>query len=241
MSKHDKFIITSISTILEEALIASSTLSKGIESFPLSDYFMQATFLKLTGASEQKLKCILWELATDDYEFRKDFLKNDYGECSNYSSKSKVVRDIIDCINRKKSDYQLTNSDKTVILDYANEKTKLFNNVLLVNWFSKNYSEYNSIISNISTNQLIISNAKQNNLFKKGSELEKIFDLMYRHRNRCAHNLQSYQDNLPTLMKLRSEEYKYENWFVRYYILFLIDEIFIFLYKEYMNVREIYT
>lgn len=240
MSKHDKFIMTSISTILDEALIASFTLNKGMEAFPLSEYFMQATFLKLTGANEQKLKCILWELATDDYEFRYHFPKNDYGECSNYSAKSKVLKNIIDCINRK-TNHQLTESNKTTILDSVNEKTKLFNNALLVNWFPKNYSEYNSIISNISIKQLVLSNAKQNNLFKKDSELEKIFDSMYKHRNRCAHNLQSYQDNFPTLTKLRSEEYKYENWFVRYYILFLIDEIFVYFYKEYINVRDNYT
>lgn len=241
MSKHTKFIMSSISTILDEALIASSTINKGIESFPLSEYFMQATFLKLTGASEQKLKCILWELATDDYEFRYDFLKNDYGECSNYYTKSKVFKHLIDCINRKKSNYQVNKFDKKTILDSVNEKTKLFNNILLLNWFSKNYSDYNSIVSNISIDQLVLSNAKQNNLFKKDSELEKIFDSMYRHRNRCAHNLQSYQDNLPTLTKLRSADYIFENWFLRYYILFLIDEIFVYLYKEYLNVRENYT
>jgi hypothetical protein len=31
---------------------------------------MQSIFIKMTGFQEQKLKCIVWELATDDYEYR---------------------------------------------------------------------------------------------------------------------------------------------------------------------------
>lgn len=216
MSKHDNFILTPITVIFEEALIASSTINRGMESFPLSEYLMQTTFLKLTGASEQKLKCILWELATDDYEFRFDFLKNDYRECSDYSTKSKVLKNLIDCIKKKKSDYSVNTTDKQEILDFVEQSRNLFNNELLLNWFSRNYLEFNSIVSQITNSQLVLTNAKQNNLFKKDSELEKIFESVYRHRNRCAHNLQSYQDNIPTLIKLRSEDYKYENWFLRY-------------------------
>ena len=51
---------------------------------PLYDYVLQTTFLKMTGSQEQKLKCIQWELATDDYEYRYDILSKSIGELSNY-------------------------------------------------------------------------------------------------------------------------------------------------------------
>lgn len=38
-------------------------------------------------------------------------------------------------------------------------------------------------------------------------------EIVYKHRNRCAHNLKSYQDNLPTLSTIISDTYKYENYF----------------------------
>lgn len=45
-----------------------------MESYPLCEYVMQSLFLKLTGAQEQKLKCICWDIATHNYEYRYDFL-----------------------------------------------------------------------------------------------------------------------------------------------------------------------
>ena len=60
MSKHDKFILTPMSTILEEAIQASSGIGSGIETYPLCDYIMQSIFLKMTGYQEQKMKCIAW-------------------------------------------------------------------------------------------------------------------------------------------------------------------------------------
>lgn len=62
------------------------------------------------------------------------------------------------------------------------------------------------------------------------------FDSMYRHRNRCAHNLLSYQDNLPSFNKINSENYKYENWFIRFFVLCLLDEIFIHFYEKYKEI-----
>ena len=57
--------------------------------------------------------------------------------------------------------------------------------------------------------------------------------IVYKHRNRCAHNLKSYQDNLPTLTNILSETYKYENYFFRFAIIVLIDEIFIRIFNKY--------
>ena len=80
--KHTKFIFTPVSEILKDCVNATKGLSMGVETYPLCDYIMQTTFLKMTGASEQKLKCILWEIATNDFEFRYDFLSSKTSYCS---------------------------------------------------------------------------------------------------------------------------------------------------------------
>ena len=73
--KHTKFILTPVFEILKDCVNATKGIGTGIETYPLCDYIMQTTFLKMTGASEQKLKCILWEIATNDYTFRYEFLR----------------------------------------------------------------------------------------------------------------------------------------------------------------------
>ena len=61
---------------------------------------------------------------------------------------------------------------------------------------------------------------------------------LYKHRNRCAHNTQSYQQNLPTLKNLVNENYQYENYFVWFSILVLIDKLFIALYVKYLDALQ---
>ena len=68
--------------------------------------------------------------------------------------------------------------------------------------------------------------------------LQDRYTLLYRHRNRCAHNTLSYQENLPTLIELFNKEYKYDNYVVRFVLLILIDKIFIELYKKYLHILE---
>lgn len=63
--------------------------------------------------------------------------------------------------------------------------------------------------------------------------LVPIYESLYKHRNRCAHNATSYQQNLPSLKQLVANEIVYESYYVRYAMLLLIDEVMIELYKEY--------
>ena len=58
---------------------------------------------------------------------------------------------------------------------------------------------------------------------------------MYKERNRCAHNTTSYQRDVPDLDALASEEFLWHNYFYRYAILVLIDEIFMLLYSKYIG------
>ena len=79
-SQHSEFILTPILNILKDGISASRAIGDGMDVYPMGEYLMQSLFLKMTGAQEQKLKCICWDLATLDYEYRYDFLnKKNYG------------------------------------------------------------------------------------------------------------------------------------------------------------------
>jgi hypothetical protein len=56
--------------------------------------------------------------------------------------------------------------------------------------------------------------------------------------NRCAHNLKSYQANLPDLSVLISKDYDYQNYFFHFLILVLLDEIFMKMYREYLDLLK---
>lgn len=243
MSRHRKFITTYLYKLIEETLNACSSANSGISSFPLCEYVMQTTFLKLTGASEQKLKCILWDLATDDYEFRYSFLKENYGECSNYKSKNAVFKNLIDCIRKIDFNFEITDVTKSEIIENTKDKcNKIFSKALFKEWLPREYIDYKSFTDNVSSNQILTNTNGSYGLFakkdspgknEKQNNLKNAFDAMYDHRNRCAHNSLSYQDNLPAFSKMNSENYKYENWFIRFFVLNLLDEIFIHFYEIY--------
>ena len=95
-----KFILTPIVEILQEAVNACKGIGQGIETQSLSEYVLQTTFLKMTGAQEQKLKCICWEMATNDYGYRYQYLKKNYGECSSYSDKSSIYKDLTEAVKK---------------------------------------------------------------------------------------------------------------------------------------------
>lgn len=93
MSKHYEFINEPIEDILKELVNVTSNLDKSINTYPLNDYLLKSTFLKMTGFQEQKFKCIAWELATEDFEFRRRFLSSMSNEYfSTYDSKNDLYK-----------------------------------------------------------------------------------------------------------------------------------------------------
>jgi hypothetical protein len=106
-------------------------------------------------------------------------------------------------------------------------------------WAQNEYNIFEEILTTkISTsfndNNVLFDNAAGDDM-NSNNHIRKIYNHLYRHRNRCAHNTQSYQQNLPTLKTLADENHQYENYFVRFAILVLIDKIFIELYEKYMK------
>ncbi|CCX48665.1 uncharacterized protein BN813_01809 [Bacteroides sp. CAG:927] len=62
-----------------------------------------------------------------------------------------------------------------------------------------------------------------------------MYSCLYLHRNRCAHNLTSYQQNRPSLEILSSIESVYENYYIRFALLIIIDKIMISLYSTFQK------
>ena len=334
-SKHYNFITTPIFNILEESVIACRDIGDGIETQTISEYILQTTFLKMTGASEQKLKCICWELATNDYEYRYQYLNKDYVECSKYKDKNAIYKDLIEEIRKLEDEKYKTeqifqcnsiadkekkelkkiklgigeqkNATIKAIIDILKNDENKDNTISEIIKLLKNNKNGNKTITEIIQalenndknykletikkmisllqkssnkeenlekhkflydiiNTKIIGKIKdslfslfiereftifkekwkdffENSKFAEGDLLEggiiKHFEkIVYRHRNRCAHNLVSYQENLPTLSTLSDKEYDYNNYFFRFSLLILIDEIFIKLYKKYIEALE---
>lgn len=250
--QHYKFITTPLSKILEDGVNASRGIGSGIETYPLCDYIMQSIFLKMTGAQEQKMKCICWEMATNDYKYRYEYLNNkkySSHECSTIDDKEAIYSDLIKEI-LKRSNYDLSRMDKSRIIREAQDKVKtIFNDKNLSTYQQK---EYNCFINTALCQSLIPTQTKifgkcdncsdydktNKNCQRNTVSLATLFDFMHDHRNRCAHNLTSYQQDLPTLSTLANPDYIYHNYFFRFAILILIDEIFICLYKKYVEALE---
>ena len=61
---------------------------------------------------------------------------------------------------------------------------------------------------------------------------------VYRHRNRCAHNLLSYQENRPTMNTMSSSEMAMNNYFIRFLVVALIDDEMRLLFELYNQNRQ---
>lgn len=294
--REDKFILTPIINILQDTVTACAGIGCGIETQSLAEYVLQTTFLKMTGASEQKLKCICWELATNDYGYRYRYLKKNYGECSSYDDKSSIYKDLLNAISRFNPQYQVSSLfgdvdisakeveliDQKIIQTQKNQEKKkkrklteveleqlatgmrayyskkglcdkekfhfcrvvLFENIqdeiveilknsLVAKWEQHNYANYKMGWKKLSE----FGFAEGDTLLCK--ELQDFYvNYVYVHRNRCAHNLTSFQNNLPTLKTLTSDGFVYDNYFYRVSVLILLDEIFLRLYKKYIELER---
>ena len=246
MSTHSDFILTPIAYIINDAANSCSLLSNGMSSYPLGEYLLQSIFLKMTGAQEQKFKCVAWELATVDYSYRYELFREGLGECSSYKDKN--------CIFGKLTEY--TNQFQDLSIDYNSLLNNAKNDINFVTskfgqYFGKSQDAYTIIKNNTSkfindTNNLFnlgCSNPfDDNNIViaskNKNDDGKNIYGLLWKHRNRCAHNLQSYQDNLPTLSELNKPIYKYYNYLVFMYILLLIDYKLIEYFKKFLEITE---
>jgi hypothetical protein len=233
---HRDFILSPITALIKDVLSASAGIGDGIETFPLCDYVMQSAFIKMTGFQEQKLKCICWEMASVDFEYRYDYSTKPLAERSAYNDKQTVFKDLVGQIKKRLPSFNIPDDiDKDKILNNT-DTSIIFNKTNLSVWSQKRFNEYEKIWEKIEKKHFATND---NDLFTEinnGISLTKIYkEYLYKHRNRIAHNTQSYQQNLPTLKTLINPDYRYENYFLWFSMLVLIDEIFIELYNKYLK------
>lgn len=237
MLKHSKFIYDPISNIIKDAVKATSGLSCRMETYPMSEYLFQSVFLKMTGASEQKLKCICWDIATYDYEYRYSYLKDHHGECSDKTDKNNIFKGICECIRKKDETFNLNciiPDKKNFINEVRNAVVDNIKGTVLSQWKKKDFEFFCKNNGFVVDTQLKCSC----NCILENKVWEDYEEFVYKHRNRCAHNLESYQTNLPTLSKLSSNRHEYDNYFYRFSILILLDKIAILLYDTYLKTLE---
>lgn len=238
MLENKKFILSSLKDILQGAVNISLLNCKGIESFPLQEYILQSTFLKMTGYSEQKLKCICWDIASVDYDFRyKVYQHWAFGECSSADDKNSIFSLLVKKIQEYDSDFK-----GEIVKNRINDlsiKDKSYNfvkqciqNSALRFFMERDFYNF-SVDSKTFTkiNTLYVSDTKiLNNDLNDKFSIAFLYDSLYKHRNRCAHNLTSYQQNLPKINYLLKKDEK-ENYFYYFTVLIILDEVFKFLYQ----------
>jgi len=233
---HTDFILSSTVDVLEDAVTASKAVGSGIETFSLNDYLMQSLFLKMTGFQEQKMKCICWELATFDYEYRYEFSKSPLGECPTYKDKQKIYTQLVLQIKKNGLEFGDLNLNKTVILNSTiSDISNTFEDTNLSIWAQQNFNTFKEFCSSVQTGHFANT---EKSLFSD-PKLQDIYENhLYRQRNRTAHNTSSYQQNLPTLKTLLDPKYDNLNYFIYFFLLVLIDKIFIALYKKYLEILD---
>lgn len=235
MIRHKDFILSPITGILKEMVSANILIGSGIETYPMSEYVMQTVFLRMTGAQEQKVKCLGWELATIDYDYRyRRYSKGTPGEGSTYTDKQAIYKDLINAIRHHAPAFDIENENigERVREETQSEINQLFLQSSLTNSSERPFRDYQQAWPLILDNHI----ARRNNLFE--NVLQEKYALLYSHRNRCAHNTFSYQENLPTLHSLVDDSQIFENYFIRFSLLIMIDKILMFLYERYLNLID---
>lgn len=232
---HVSFIRRPIALYLQEAVDACSNLGEGIENYAIIGFVMQTCFLNMTGASEQKMKCICWEVATDDYEYRYEWLKTSIGEYSAYADKNGVYKMLINQIRKENPAYVFSDKDcEEVIKEATQEFEDIIADTPLALWSERLYNEAKTVMTLLTTDNL----ATEDNLLvdTKDVKVQTIYtDYLYRQRNRLAHNATSYQENLPSLKSLAVSNGRCENYYLWFVLLMVIDGVFRRLFEEYCN------
>lgn len=310
-SLHEAFITTPLMGVLKDGIIACSSIRTGAESYTLGEYFFQSLFLRMTGTQEQKMKCIYWELATNDYVYRYELMNSkNYGECSNYSEKCSIYKDIISQIKKIQSyfsTYRIWDDVKIPDAEKSSERVKWENKIKtnwekqiadavkkqeekiggmlsqekkdkirlsitsrplpeedftkhlaairkrkaidrlvgdvihllassnIILWKQREFDDFSSLWGKqVQSKQIAPSDVK---LFE--TKLQKLYEtVVYAHRNRCAHNTTSYQQDLPSLDTIAENDYYLQNYYYRFTLLIIIDEVFMRLYKYYRCVSN---
>lgn len=236
---HTDFIISDIFDVVDDAIMSTSSIGQNIAHYSLCEYLFQSVFLRLTGYQEQKLKCILWEIASDDLDFRYKYLSGSVkvNECSQLSDKN-IVYNILKKTLEDKNHPFLFPDEIEINRQISEIKDNLISKLetsVFRKWLPREYSRFIEFSSNIRYKRDGYFTLKS--IFGGDNYLNEAFDKLYRHRNRCAHNLLSYQSNVPKLLDFTKDVDGSDNYFTRILLLCMIDNVFTRMFKFYINNR----
>lgn len=243
MSQHQDFILSPLSSVLDEAMRVLPSMKSGIEKRELCGYVLQSLFLKATGFQEQKMKCIAWEMATVDYEYRFDeFKKIIQNECSTIDTKQNILKEVVSQICLHNADFNgIDDSKIQSFIDVAHAQVSaLYSHTMLHSWNQRNEYDFETIYKGMRPDYVVKSNDKSSahKIFDPkpivyNGEKQSYYFFVYSHRNRCAHNTLSYQQNLPSLSSLASQPFAYDNFYVLLFVLLILDQYVVDMYKNY--------
>ena len=217
--KHKDFILTPLSSLIEQTLRPLDLYKGQICNYIMKEYVLQTLFMKLTGCMEQKAKCILWDIATHDFEYRRDFLRDNskQGEYSKYDSKNYVYRTLVNhggIIDDQKKGELLTQ-----LKDF--KKDILVESILKV-WLPRE-------LRDLKIKELFAIKRWAGDSLLESPLNDTIYESLYKHRNRCAHNVLSYHGNVMNPQKIKEVgDASYATWFT---LLVLMDMIYMDLYE----------
>jgi len=221
--KHKEFILTPLSSLIEQTLRPMDLYKGQICNYIMKEYVLQTLFMKLTGCMEQKAKCILWDIATHDFEYRRDFLRDNSqnGEYSTYKSKNYVYKTLaehVGVIDDQRKGELLTQ------LEYF--KDNILEESILKIWLPRE-------LRDLKIKDLFGKQRWAGNSLLESPLNDEIYEKLCTHRNRCAHNVLSYQGNAMNPQKIK--EVGGASYVTLFTLLVLMDMIYMELYEKVHN------
>lgn len=219
--KHKDFILTPLSSLIEKTLHPLDLYKRQVCNNIMKEYILQTLFMKLTGCMEQKSKCILWDIATHDFEYRRDFLRDNskQGEYSTYDSKNMVYKILIERVK------QIDETRKGELLNNLKDfKDNILEKSILKVWLPRE-------LRGLKIKELFAIRRWAGDSLIESPLNNETYESLYKHRNRCAHNVLSYQGNVMSPQKIKEMgDTNYATWFT---LLVLIDMIYMDLYEKF--------
>lgn len=241
--KHKEFILKPMITVIKEAVQSTEVIDNSMTIFPLTEYIMKSLFLNLTGFQEQKIKCIAWEIAYNNYKFREEF-KNKiktWNEFSSYNTKNEIFKKCYEINKELKEEnnisYNKEQMETIKLIDIKNELIECIKNSNLVKSSQRDFYEF-CMLEKIKNINILEYKGNTNKVELLEIGLQEIYELVYQERNRLAHNTLSYQQRFPIWKKSFIKNRDLNNYFLYFLVLCYIDRIFIKLFEEFSQLLE---
>lgn len=231
--KNKNFILQPVESILEEMQLSTARLSADFNTLPVYNYILQAVLLKMTGFMEQKMKLIFWEMATNSPEIRLKLFKNNQNEFSSYKDKKGVFTSLYKEVKRKMGENKIKLNYSQHVKDTKELISQLFEESLIKDFSARDFFFWQEFITELSKKEYIPSDS---NFLP--NHVQNIYERTIRFRHTIAHNTKAPLVITAELKSLQEKEYKYENYFVRFSVIILVDKIFIELFKQYLEYYE---